>query len=286
MNTAIRRLGAAGLAAAGLIVTLGLASAQPVAVEGRFLRGDPADSHRGQSHYQGGHTSVRHPFTAQTLPVYTSGRYTTAVGVVFDGEFEFVPVRDTLAGQSLGVYIFVGARIDRELDEVREGLFISDPVGATENIVFHRARPDYVLHLQRQFQTQLSAVAAEQAEKQAASESRRAAFGLIIDIVSGVANVRALQKGGSVNPLAREALSALRGAVTGEQTPEAAMNQLMGSLAARVGDKLLRGQPVQAAEGGNLKAALQAAGRQMARQSLQQYEASLRPAAGGSADTR
>ncbi len=186
------------LVACLLLGYAGAASAQGAApprdtAEGRFVRGNAADTLRGQSRYEGRFTHVEHPCTKERLVVYTSGRYTTAVGVEFDGEFEFLPVRDKFAGQSLGVYVFVGARIDRELDEVRQGLFISDEVGPSQNIPFSRARPDYLARLQSDFMAQVAAEASEKAAQQAADESRRAALGMLVDVVSGVANVRALR---------------------------------------------------------------------------------------------
>lgn len=167
---------------------------------------------------------VHNPFTRETVSAYKSGSYTDARGIVWEGEFDYIPIRDSVElpgyGKTFmrsGAFVFVGAKIDPELDEVVRGLFISEPTRPETDIRFIRARPDYLESLRSTFVADRAANAAELAEEQRA---RREAFSTIVNVAAGAAVIY-----GSARAMAaadRATLDSMTGLIRGERQPAAA----------------------------------------------------------------
>lgn len=143
--------------------------------------------------FSGTFFAVNNPFTRETVSSYKSGTYTDTRGIVWEGEFDYIPIRDSVElpgyGKTFlrsGAFVFVGARIDTELDEVVRGLFISEPTRPEADIRLIRARPDYLESLRSTFVADRAANAAELAEEQRAS---REAFNTVLNVVAGAAIV-------------------------------------------------------------------------------------------------
>lgn len=174
--------------------------------------------------YSGSFAAVQNPFTRETVSSYKSGTYTDTRGIVWEGEFDYIPIRDSVDlpgyGKTFlrsGAFVFVGAKIDNELDEVVRGLFISEPTRPETDIRFIRARPDYLESLRSTFVADRAANAAELAEEQRA---RREAFSTILNVAAGAAVIY-----GSARAMAsadRATLESMTGLIRGERRPSAA----------------------------------------------------------------
>ncbi len=272
-----------GLPAQSFQLTYSAALQQPI--EGTQIRGSVSDTTFGHSVYEGKFGSVFSPFANANLAAFSTGRYTSGTGIVYEGEFEYIPVRLYTSNAVFGVYIFLGARIDKETDEVRQGLFISEPFGAGMNITLRRARPDYIETLRSEYQMQTNAAASDRTS----AENSRAAFGLFMDVLGGMASMKALNNGalsGSMGNSTRSTLGLLRGAMTGQSGTETALNGVLGQLQGRLGASGLAtvasGNPlqdklIQNAAQGDIKAVLRDLAKQGMKQSFKEYEESLKP---------
>jgi hypothetical protein len=173
--------------------------------------------------FSGTFFAVNNPFTRETVSSYKSGTYTDTRGIVWEGEFDYIPIRDSVElpgyGKTFlrsGAFVFVGARIDTELDEVVRGLFISEPTRPEADIRLIRARPDYLESLRSTFVADRAANAAELAEEQRAS---REAFNTVLNVAAGAAIVY-----GSARAMAaadRATLDSMTGLIRGGRPPAA-----------------------------------------------------------------
>ena len=264
-------------------LTYSAALQQPV--EGTMIRGSESDKLYGHSQYEGKFTSVFSPFANTHLAAFSSGRYTSNQGVIYEGEFEYIPARLYTTNAVYGVYIFLGTRIDKESDEVRHGLFISDAFAPGMNITLRRARPDYIETLRSEYQLQASAAASDRAS----SENSRAAFGMFMDVLGGMASMKALNNGaysGAMGGSTRNALGLLRGAMTGQAGTESALNGVLGQLqgqlrsgglATSIGGNPLQDKFIQSAAQGDIKAVLRDLAKQGVKQKFKEYQDSLKP---------
>lgn len=171
-------------------------------LKGTIQRGWRTDPLRDPTLYTGTFAKVWNPFSRSQVPRYAHGRYTDATGVVYEGDFDFVPGLSS-SNLSGGYYIFQGARIDEATDEVRAGLYISDwtthdvPAGEHPSylpIVFHRARPDYIAKLQDDLRADLERVNAEEAAKRARERESRENWNTLFATALGVAAVVGVAK--------------------------------------------------------------------------------------------
>lgn len=264
-------------------LTYSAALQQPT--EGTMIRGSENDKLFGYSQYVGKFASVFSPFANAQLAAFSSGKYTSNQGVIYDGEFEYIPARFYKTDAVYGVYIFLGTRIDKEADEVRHGLFISDAFAPGMNITFRRARPDYIDTLRSEYQLQTSAAASDRA----ASENSRAAFGMFMEVLGGMASMKALNNGaysGAMGGSTRSALGLLRGAMTGQSGTESALNGVLGQLqgqlksgglASGLGADSSANALIQNAAQGDIKAVLRDLAKQGVKQSFKEYQDSLKP---------
>jgi hypothetical protein len=251
------------------------ASQKPV--EGTQIRGNIKDAMFGYSKYEGQFGIVHNPFVGADLATFSNGRYTSNVGVVYEGEFEYVPVRFYSTRAVMGVFIFLGARIDKEFDEVRQGLYISEPFAPGGNIMFKRARADYITVLRSEYQLQANQAATDRAS----DERSAAAFGMFMDVLGGMSSLKSMKGGafaGSLGGSTRSTMGLLRGAMTGQQGTEAALNGILGQLqtglskSAGVNDPLIQGLAT-----GDIKGMLRDLAKQGVKQTLKEYENSLKP---------
>ena len=97
----------AGLPDKTFAVTMSAASQRPT--EGTFVRGRVQDTIYGYSSFTGKMTTVFSPFAQAELATYASGKYTSNTGVVYDGEFQYIPVRLYKSNSVFGVFVFLGA---------------------------------------------------------------------------------------------------------------------------------------------------------------------------------
>lgn len=169
--------------------------------------------------FSGTFFAVHNPFTRETVSSYKSGTYTDTRGILWEGEFDYIPLRDSVDlpgyGKTFmrsGAFVFVGAKIDPELDEVVRGLFISEPTRPGVDIRLIRARPDYLDGLRSTFVADRAANAAELAEEKRA---RSEAFSTILNVAAGAAVIY-----GSARAMAaadRATLDSMTGLIRGER---------------------------------------------------------------------
>lgn len=174
--------------------------------------------------FTGSFATLNNPFTRETVSSYKSGTYTDGRGVSWEGEFDYIPIRDSVVlpgyGKTFtrsGAFVFVGAKIDPELDEVVRGLFISEPTRPEQDIRLIRARPDYLEALRSTFVADRAANAAELAEEKRAS---REAFNTFLGLATSAAVIY-----GSSRAMAaadRATLESMTGLIRGERSPAAA----------------------------------------------------------------
>ena len=211
--------------------------------KGTVLRGSKADMRGLVGEFTGSFVGVHNPFINSRLNSYKQGAYTDHIGgYVYEGEFSYIPIR--YPGGIAGYFVFQGARIDTRLDEVVRGLFISDQVLPGGPITFRKARPEYLarIHEEYEAQKQLSQadadrLAREQAARQAQAQAQAAGaavprrsgglFGKLLSVASGLSAI-----GGGFNqgPVKSNALMGLSGSLTGQTSPDAAMNGILSLL--------------------------------------------------------
>jgi hypothetical protein len=141
--------------------------------------------------FTGTFATLTNPFTREQISSFKTGTYADGEGVLWEGEFEYIPVRASVVlpgyGKTFlrsGAFVFLGVKIDQELDEVVRGLYISPPTVPGEEIRLIRARPDYLRALQATFVSDRGENAGELAAEARAS---REMFSTIANIVVGAA---------------------------------------------------------------------------------------------------
>lgn len=276
---------------ASLISISGAAFAQQL-TQGSQTFGSASDKTYGASRFEGQFSQVVNPFTNKQAIVLFNGRYVSNVGVIYEGEFEYIPVRlgssNYLDTSDYGVYIFLGTQIDKEEDSVRHGLFISDPFLSSQNITFRRARPDYITTLRQKYQMQTEGLNAERA----AADNSESSFGLFMEILGGMASMKAMNRGAlssSMGGSTRSTLGLLRGAMSGQSGTETALNGVLGQLQGRLqgqvgagalstlsGGNSAQEKLIQSAAQGDIKGVLRDMAKQNIKQTFKEYQDSLK----------
>ncbi len=202
-------------------------------VSGTLLRGDPLSMKAPIGEFTGTFTQVANPFVPNgKSSTYSVGKYTDLkTGRVYDGEFSYIPLH--VNGMVSGTMIFQGARIDDEVDEVVRGLFISEQVFSGHPIVFRKARPDYLVKLQRDFQTaQVGAVA----DARAAEDRQRSGENMasLLGVMGGLMAIGG-GGGGRLGALQSNSLAGLTGALTGKQSSGDILKGVLSQVAQQAG---------------------------------------------------
>ncbi len=169
--------------------------AEGLPLEGTMVRG-LGDWAKATSSYAGTFTRVWNPFLERHLASFATGRYLDAKGNTYDGEFQYIPSRAFGETVATGIFLFQGVRIDPVEDEVIAGLFISDPTVSGANIVFYRARPDFIAKLQQDFAFDKQRSAQDKADQ----ASSQAAWGMLLNLTLGAAAISGGGRGG-LDPL-------------------------------------------------------------------------------------
>jgi hypothetical protein len=168
--------------------------------------------------------NLSNPFTRESVSSYKSGSYTDTRGVIWEGEFDYIPIRNSVElpgyGKTFlrsGAFVFVGVKIDPEFDEVVRGLFISEPTRPEEDIRLIRARPDYLESLRSTFVEHRALNAADLAEEKRAS---REAFNTFLSVAASTAVIYANAQ--AMAAADRATLDSMTGLIRGERQPSAA----------------------------------------------------------------
>lgn len=205
-------------------------------VRGTLLRGEPSVSKKPVGEYTGTFSTVANPFVPNgRLGTYQSGKYTDRkTGLVYEGEFSYVPLRAN--GLVSGTMIFQGVRIDEEADEVVRGLFVSEPLYSGQPILFRKARPDYLVKLQQDFEM---AQAGAVADARSAEDRQRSGegFASLIGVMGGL---MALSGGGGgsskgLSALQGNSLAGLTSALTGRQSSGDILKGVLAQVAQEAG---------------------------------------------------
>lgn len=261
-------------------------------VKGTVPRGSKDDVLRDPSLYTGSFAKTWNPFGRGHVARYAQGRYTDARGVVHEGEFDFVPGIVGVGNVSGGYYIFQGARIDEDADEVTTGLYISDwtthDVRAGEYpsylpIVFHRARPDYIAKLQDDLRAELQRVNAEEAAKLASERESRENWNTLFSTALGVAAVVGVAKVASRSSGSyggTGTVNALGDTLAGKQSAPAANQKMVGELRERAKTDPALAKRIGKSSDAELTAMLQQAGRTAPpKMTVAEYRAAAEPQA-------
>lgn len=211
--------------------------ADGIMLEGTQVRGA---GDYGTTTYTGTFARIWNPFVERNLAAFATGKYTDAKGMIYDGEFQYVPSRAWGDNIVTGIFLFQGVRIDPIEDEVISGLFISDATMSGQNIIFYRARPDYIAKLQQDFAFDK----AKHQQDQASQANGQAALGMLLNLTMGAA---AMSGGGNrFNSFGgrgdRAALNLFGDVLRGAQPAQSAADNLAGQLLQRA-----TGQPQAAA---------------------------------------
>ncbi|MGA0571899.1 hypothetical protein ACO2Q9_14375 [Variovorax sp. VNK109] len=142
--------------------------------------------------FTGTYSRVDHPFMRQRLAVFQEGTYALGNGIEFRGRFDYLPSRGGEAGRiTTGHFIFFGDKVDTEDNTVETGLYVSTTeISSGAMIRFVKARPDYMLVLQQQYQKE-QMLAADDFAQQDREKSWRMAFAILGEVAMGMANARA-----------------------------------------------------------------------------------------------
>ncbi len=166
-------------------------------VSGTTLRGIGAMG-RAVPRFTGTYARVDHAFMrGARLAVPEEGVYDMGQGIEYRGRFDYVPAKGSEAGQiTQGYFVFFGERVDTDDDSRESGLFVSDTavVGGAP-IRFVRARPDYMLVLQQQYQRDLM-IAADDFQRQDGQKVWRMALAVLGEVSLSMAGGRAGGTGG------------------------------------------------------------------------------------------
>lgn len=207
--------------------------------------------------YTGTFTTITNPFTREEISSYKAGSYMDSRGIVWEGEFDYIPVKDSVDlpgyGETLlrsGAFVFIGAKIDPELDEVVRGLFISEPTRPGQEIYLTRARPDYLAKLRSTFVANRNQNAHEIAEDERAS---RELFSTIATIVTSAAVMYGTYKLAEMSD--RSAMDSMTNVIKGVKSPAAANAALPQT---QNGSAVKSARPVTVAEYRNLQRDAQA----------------------------
>jgi hypothetical protein len=180
------------------------------------------------TYYTGSWKTISNPFTQEQVNTYKTGIYTDANGVTWEGEFDYIPLKlaynDVQYGKTAirkGSFIFIGAKVDAELDEVTRGLYISEPVGPGEEIHLFRARPDYLLKLRTDY---VSDRAQDASEREADARASRELFSNVATLAGTAAVVYGSYRMAIKSD--RATMDSLNSVITGQQPPAAANAQL------------------------------------------------------------
>jgi hypothetical protein len=237
-------------------------------LKGTTQRGAKDDRLRDPTLYTGTFAKVWNPFGRKHMPRYAQGRYADASGVVYEGEFDFVPgMSGTVVG---GYYIFQGVRIDEEADEVSSGLYISDwttpdaPVTEYPSylpVVFHRARPDYVAKLQDDLRADLERVNADEAAKLARERESRENWNTLFATALGVAAVVGTAKLVSRSSAAPSTVTTLGDTLASRQSAPAASQKMVAEVRERAKTDPMLARRIGKASDAEVAAMLREAGR-------------------------
>lgn len=237
-------------------------------LKGTTQRGSKHDVLRDPTFYTGTYAKVWNPFDRQQVPRYAQGRYTDARGVVYEGDFDFVPgLSGTLAG---GYYIFQGTRIDEEADEVTSGLYISDWTTAEGRVteapsylpvVFFRARPDYIAKLQADLRADLERVNAEEAAKLARERESRENWNTLFATALGVAAVVGTARLVSRSGASTSTVSTLGDTLASRQSAPAASQKMVADVRERAKTDPLLAKRIGKASDAEVATMLRDAGR-------------------------
>jgi hypothetical protein len=192
-------------------------------------RGGGAAAAYGQrgGEFTGTFAQVWDPFTKSNVTSYSAGTYIDhGTGQHYEGEFSYIPARAN--GYESGYYLFQGARIDSEADEVIQGLFISDATIPNYGIRFRRARPDYLVKLQEDFQTSQVQATAD-AEKQKRSRDN---MSTLLNVMGGLLSITG---GGNLSSLRSSSLSALTSGLTGKGSTSDILQGVVSQIVSRSG---------------------------------------------------
>jgi len=211
------------------LVTTVSAEPQSGQVISTHKRGGGPDAAYGQrgGEYTGTLVEVWDPFIKSNVVSYSVGTYVDyGTGHRYEGEFSFIPARAN--GVVSGYYLFQGARIDNEVDEVIQGLFVSDQSFPTTGIRFRRARPDYLVKLQEDSQTSQVQATAD-AEKQKRSREN---MSTILNVMGGLLSIAG---GGNLQSLQSSSLSALTSGLTGKGSSSDILQGVVSQIVSRAG---------------------------------------------------
>ena len=110
------------------------------------------------------------PLFRRETVVFRSGRYVDSRGYAYEGEFDYIPLLRTLTTPqygttkiAVGVFVFLGVRIDEALDEVKRALFVSEETEPGEQVIFSEASPSYLAKLREELVASRASDAAERA---------------------------------------------------------------------------------------------------------------------------
>jgi len=146
----------------------------------------------GPSEFTGTFVTRYNPFTHKNFNTYKTGVYTDARGIIWKGNFDYIPIRKIVdtgwyaygkVSMPLGRFIFVGDKIDPELNETTHGLYITEPVEPAVSMWLTRARPDYLDKLNATF----NADAAQEMAKTNASHADGFQWGKFAALAAGAA---------------------------------------------------------------------------------------------------
>ena len=200
-------------------------------IRGTVLRGDPSSGKGVVGEFSGSFTQVHNPFTNARMSSYSVGKYTDRkLGMSYEGEFSYVPARS--GGVVSGYMIFQGARIDDESDEVVRGLFVSERSFPGHPILFRKARPDYLVKLQTDFEAEQAGAAAQ---ARAAEDTQRAGENMA-SLLGVMGGLMSLSGGGSrLGSLQSNSLAGLTGALTGKQSSGDILKGVLSQVAQQAG---------------------------------------------------
>lgn len=157
------------------------------------------------------------PFLKRNRATFRAGKFLDRkTGRAYEGEFSYLPINQP--GLPSGSYIFQGARIDDEFDEVVRGLFISDPTLPGQPIAFRKARPDYLIKLKQDFDLSVAKAAADQRAIAKAIEDQQRANESMSDVLGVLGGLLAMGANRNVGSLQSSSLSALTGGIAGGQS--------------------------------------------------------------------
>lgn len=174
------------------------------------------------TYYTGTWMTTSNPFIQEQISTYKTGTYTDANGVKWEGEFDYIPVLksydDAQWGKTAilkGSFIFMGAKIDTQFDEVMHGLFISEPTVPGEEIHLFRARPDYLVKLRSTYVTDRMQDASE---READARASRELFSNIVTFASVAVVAYGTYKIAAASS-ERATMDSLNGVLTGQKSP-------------------------------------------------------------------